>query len=75
MSSTPMCAPSFCRIGDALCRIVAQIFNLLYRRFSICRPLEICGQQVVARLAECNSAIQQNTILRYFRLEISLQDT
>jgi uncharacterized protein YoaH (UPF0181 family) len=46
--------------------VVAQIFNLLYRGFSTGEALDLLGAVLnSARSAECNSAIQQITNLRY----------
>jgi hypothetical protein len=41
-------------------QLVAQICNLLYRRFAACWPLEFCS-----RSADYKSAIQQIKNLRY----------
>jgi hypothetical protein len=46
-------------------RIVAQIFNLLYRGFEIRQVWQIKATLYFPRLAECNSAIQQIENLRY----------
>ena len=43
--------------------LVAQIFNLLYRRFAIGRATDICGRVGPA-------CVRQNAILRYGRLKI-----
>ncbi len=44
---------------------VAQICNLLYRRFVICGARQVLeGGRIRAR-ADCKSAIQQTTSLRY----------
>ena len=46
--------------------VVAQIFNLLYRRFLICWAAVACRRPVAFRaLADCKSAIQQSATLRY----------
>src|SRR5438552_18759639 len=44
---------------------VAQIFNLLYRRFAIGCTTENHQPRALGQLAECNSAIQQIKNLRY----------
>src|SRR5258707_9391568 len=46
-------------------RIVAQIFNLLYRGIAFRHPPECSGPGVFGRAADCKSAIQQIKNLRY----------
>jgi len=49
-------------------RVVAQIFNLLYRRFATCRARDEAEvDRVFERLAEYHSATQQIANLRYGR--------
>jgi hypothetical protein len=45
--------------------LVAQIFNLLYRRIAFGRAWKIPTASKLRRSADCKSAIRQNAILRY----------
>jgi hypothetical protein len=48
-----------------LARFVAQIFNLLYRRFLICEPHRLSKRVSISTAADYKSAIRQIENLRY----------
>src|SRR5438552_14729351 len=63
---TRICRRRGRKFGKPRWRGVAQIFNLLYRRFGIGRPSGVRWHlRNPSRAAECNSAIQQIENLRY----------